>query len=395
MILGYVTSFRLLPKLAALLTVISLGSVWPALNASAANVRPVISGTPPQTAVVGQAYSFTPSAYDPDGKSVSFGIRNQPSWAKFNRTTGALTGTPTAPGTFSGIQIYAWDGVYAATLYFGITVTAKSNTAPTISGTPTTTITAGQAYSFKPTAKDADGDALGFSIANKPSWASFSTSTGALTGTPSAAGTFSNVTISVSDGKASKSLSPFTITVKAGNQAPKISGTPTTSINANSAYSFRPSASDADGDTLKFTIANKPSWASFSTTTGQLSGTPSAANVGVYSGVVISVSDGKVSTSLPSFAIAVNAVSLGSATLSWTPPTQNTDGTSLSNLAGYRIVYGVSATALNQTIEIANPSVSTYVVDGLSPSTYYFAVRAYTSGGQESANSNVASKSVK
>jgi len=395
MISGYVAICRSLPKLVALLTVISLGSAWPALNASAANARPVISGTPAQTAVVGQAYSFTPSAYDPDGKSISFGIRNQPSWAKFNRTTGALTGTPTVAGTFSKIQIYAWDGVYAATLYFGITVTAKTNTAPTISGTPTTTVAAGQAYSFKPTAKDADGDALGFSIANKPSWASFSTSTGALTGTPSAAGTFASVTISVSDGKTSKSLSPFTITVQAGNRAPTISGTPPTSINANSVYSFKPSAQDADGDTLKFTIANKPSWASFSTTTGQLSGTPSAANVGTYSGVVISVSDGKVSRSLSAFAIAVNAISLGSATLSWTPPTQNTDGTTLTNLAGYRIAYGVSASSLTQTIEISNPSVSTYVVDGLSPATYYFAVRAYTSGGHESSNSNVASKSVK
>lgn len=83
----------------------------------------------------------------------------------------------------------------------------------------------------------------------------------------------------------------------------------------------------------------------------------------------------------------------GTATLSWTPPTQNTDGSALTNLAGYRISYGTSATALAQTIQVG-PSVSTYVVPGLMPGTYYFAVRAYTSGGTESVNSNVVSKVV-
>ncbi len=87
-------------------------------------------------------------------------------------------------------------------------------------------------------------------------------------------------------------------------------------------------------------------------------------------------------------------VSNGGATLSWTPPTTNTDGTSLSNLAGYRISYGTSANALTQTVQMANPGVTTYSLSNLSPGTYYFAVRAYTSNGTESANSNVSSKNV-
>lgn len=82
----------------------------------------------------------------------------------------------------------------------------------------------------------------------------------------------------------------------------------------------------------------------------------------------------------------------GMATLSWTPPTRNTDGTSLSNLAGYRISYGASANALTQTIQIANPGITRHDISNLSPGTYYFAVRAYTTGGTESANSNVGSK---
>ncbi len=80
--------------------------------------------------------------------------------------------------------------------------------------------------------------------------------------------------------------------------------------------------------------------------------------------------------------------------MSWEPPTQNTDGSALTNLAGYRIVYGVSATQLTQTIQVGNAGVSSYVVDNLAPGTYYFAVRAYTSNGAESADSNVVAKVV-
>jgi len=83
-----------------------------------------------------------------------------------------------------------------------------------------------------------------------------------------------------------------------------------------------------------------------------------------------------------------------SATLSWTPPTRNTDGTSLGNLAGYRISYGTTEQALTQTIQVANVGLSNYVISNLTPGTYYFAVRAYTSGGTESVNSNVVSKVV-
>lgn len=84
----------------------------------------------------------------------------------------------------------------------------------------------------------------------------------------------------------------------------------------------------------------------------------------------------------------------GTAPLSWTPPTQNIDGTTLTNLAGYRISYGTSPTALTSTIQVTGPSVSTFAVTGLAPGAYYFSIRAYTSNGTESANSNIVTKSV-
>lgn len=178
------------------------------------------------------------------------------------------------------------------------------------------------------------------------------------------------------------------------NHAPTISGNAPGAVNASSAYNFVPTAADADGDTLAFSIDNKPAWATFNTSTGGLSGTPGAADVGTYSNISISVSDGHESTALSPFAIAVTAIANGRATLSWTAPTANTDGSTLSNLAGYRIRYGTSAGALTQTIVIDNASVTTFVVEDLAPATWYFAVTAVNSSGSESAYSNVANKQI-
>jgi hypothetical protein len=364
------------------------------------NHAPTISGTPSTSVTAGMAYGFTPSASDADGDALSFSIQNRPSWAAFSTTSGALTGTPATAnvGTYTNIVITVSDGKATTSLPpFTITVAAPPNHAPTISGTPSTSVTAGMAYGFTPSASDADGDALSFSIQNMPVWASFNTSTGALTGTPSTgqAGTYSNIAISASDGKATTSLPAFTITVTAPNVAPTISGSPPTSVMAGSAYSFTPAASDANNDTLTFSIQNAPSWATFSTVTGALTGTPSAANVGTFSNIVIAVSDGHTSTSLAAFSIAVSAaVPTGTATLTWTSPTTNADGSALTSLAGFKVYYGTSSTNLSQFVQVPGAGATGTVVTALASGTWYFAVSSYTTDGSEGAQSNPVSKPV-
>ena len=367
---------------------------------SAPNQAPVISGSPASSVTAGQAYSFVPTASDPDGQALSFSIVNRPSWATFSTSTGRLSGTPTSShvGSYSGITISVSDGIATTSLpAFTITVESAPNTAPTISGTPPTSVTTGQAYGFTPTASDPDvGQTLRFGIANRPSWASFDIVTGRLSGTPAStdAGTYGNVVISVSDGLASATLPAFTITVTAANRAPTISGTPAGSATAGQAWSFQPTASDPDGQTLTFSIVNRPSWASFNTSTGRLSGTPSSSHVGTYSGITISASDGSLSASLAPFAIAVADVQLGSATLSWTPPTLNEDGTPITNLRGYRIYYGTSSANLGTVLDIPNAGIATAVVENLSAGTWYFAVKAYNTLNVESSLSNIASKTI-
>src|SRR5207244_3318891 len=156
------------------------------------------------------------------------------------------------------------------------------------------------------------GHTLPLPITPTPTRPSSNPSTGQLSGTPAAAnvGTYSNIVISVSDGTSSAALPAFAIAVTAPAPAPTpptISGSPATSVVAGQSYSFTPTTTDPSGKTLTFSISNKPSWASFSTGTGQLSGTPAAANVGSYSNIVISVSDGTLSASLAAFSIGVTA----------------------------------------------------------------------------------------
>lgn len=365
------------------------------------NNAPSISGTPGTAVQAGQTYSFRVAANDPDGDNLTYSVTNRPRWATFSTLNGILSGTPAAAdvGTFSNIRIRVSDGRVSATLpAFSIAVTAAPtpNRAPTISGTPATTATVGSIYTFAPSASDPDGGALGFGFQNCPGWASCDTATGRVSGTPSAAGTFSNIVVRVTDnGGLSASLPAFTIRVTAPNgRAPTISGTPATSVSAGAAYNFRPTATDADGDALTFSIQNPPGWASFETSTGRLFGTPGSANAGSYSNIVISVSDGRNRVSLPAFAITVSQSANGTAALSWTPPTQNTNGTALTNLAGYRVVYGRSSSNLDQIVQITNTSVSTHTVTGLASGRWYFAVKAYNTSSLESDVSNVRWKDI-
>lgn len=91
---------------------------------------------------------------------------------------------------------------------------------------------------------------------------------------------------------------------------------------------------------------------------------------------------------------AAPAVELGSASLSWVAPTQNVDGSALTDLRGFRILYGTNANALSRVIDVTSPSASSYVVEGLAAATWYFGVKAYTTAGKESAVSNIVSKAI-
>ena len=83
-----------------------------------------------------------------------------------------------------------------------------------------------------------------------------------------------------------------------------------------------------------------------------------------------------------------------SVTLSWSAPTENTNGTALTNLSGYIIYYGTSAGAMTQTINVNTVGMLTYVVGNLSPGSWYFQIVAVNSAGDQSNPSSTVSASI-
>nr|WP_256613131.1 putative Ig domain-containing protein [Shewanella baltica] len=283
-----------------------------ASNSVTPNGAPVISGTPTLSVNQDVSYQFTPTASDSVGDVLSFSIANKPAWATFNTTTGTLSGTPSNQdvGVTSGIIISVSDGALSASLpAFNLSV-VNINDAPTISSTAITAATQDAAYSYTFAASDTDvGDVLTFSAVTKPSWLSFNTTSGVLSGTPSNADVGSHVVLlRVTDTDGLTAEQSFSITVTNVNDAPTISSTAITAATQDAAYSYNFAAADTDvGDTLTLSAVTKPSWLSFNAATGLLSGTPGNADVGSHA-VLLRVTDTDGLTADQSFSITVTNV---------------------------------------------------------------------------------------
>ncbi len=172
----------------------------------------------------------------------------------------------------------------------------------------------------------------------------------------------------------------------ASTEAPTITGSAPQVVAVGKPYSFQPTATDPNGDKLSFTINSKPGWATFDQSTGRLWGTPSSADVGTHEEIVVEVTDGKHKAALPQFAVTVTADNngtTGSATLAWQPPSANTDG-SPASLTGYKIHYGTESGNYTETISVDTVGVTSFVVENLTPGTYYFSVTAVANGVESS-----------
>jgi hypothetical protein len=92
-------------------------------------------------------------------------------------------------------------------------------------------------------------------------------------------------------------------------------------------------------------------------------------------------------------AMAMTTVTIRQAVLSWTEPTQNVDGSPLTDLAGYKLYSRNESGSYGAPAVINGASTTTYTMD-LNPGTYFFALSAFNSSGAESAKTNEVSKTV-
>ena len=210
-----------------------------------------------------------------------------------------------AGNSLDQISLTVTDGE-ASTLASATPEITSVNDHPFFKSLPIITATEDQLYSYPVVVDDNDvTDNLNISAVAVPSWLSFDQSTNKLLGTPTNADVGDHaVVIRVNDGTVDIEQS-FSLTVTNTNDAPVLSGSPTTVVAEDATYNFQPSSFDDDNDNLTFSIMNKPIWSIFDEKTGGLTGTPNNSHVGAYASIVISVTDGIDTVDLDAFNLTV------------------------------------------------------------------------------------------
>ena len=125
---------------------------------------------------------------------------------------------------------------------------------------------------------------------------------------------------------------------------------------------------------------------STTSSTGTSSSVPPQTVADTGSGTSTTTTGGSSSTTAPPATPPTSTpASSSNVTFGWQAPTENSNGTPITNLAGYKIHYGTASQQYTQVVEVSNPSLSRYVMDSLPSGTYYFAITAYNAQGIESA----------
>ena len=274
------------------------------------NNPPVITSTSIETATVGEDYTYTVEATDPDGDDLTYFLTTNPSTGMaIDENSGVISWAPITAGSYD-VTVEVSDGKLSDVQSFTITVSEPepTNQAPLITSIPVTSVILRETYTYAVEATDSDGDALTYSLTAKPSGMTIDGNTGVITWAPITTGSY-DVTVEVSDGKLSD-VQSFTITVsepEPTNQAPLITSIPVTSVILRETYTCTVEATDPDGDTLTYSFAACPVGMTINSTTGAINWTPTA--LGNF-GVTVKVSDGKLSD-IRSFTIIVSPVPVG------------------------------------------------------------------------------------
>ena len=326
------------------------GSLVSPLSAEVCGVSndyPTLANPGNQAGRVGQSSSLQLSGSDPEGGPVSYSATGLPPGLDLSAGTGAITGVPTAAGTFT-VTVAASDGVLSAQEVFTWVIqSAFQNTPPTL-GTPgSLTSTVGQQILLQLQGADADGDPLTYSASGLPDGLQVTADNGRISGSPTTAGSY-GVTISVSDGRVSTSQSfSWTINAVSQNAPPVLTSPGNQTATVGQATALQLQANDPNGDALTFSASGLPAGLQINSSTGRIAGTPTASGT---SSVTVTVSDGALSASR-TFTWTVAAANVA--------PTMTAPGNQNSTVG--------QAAVLQLQASDANFNVLTYSATGLPP----------------------------
>lgn len=263
------------------------------IHVSNVNDAPTFTFLTDTVALEDALYSFTVTAEDIDGDTLSFSSLELPDWLSFNDTSNVVSGTPDNEDIgdyFISLRIY--DGIVDVDTSFVVHV-LNVNDAPAFTSIQDSTGLQGALYTYSVTAEDEDGDTLNFSAPVLPIWLSFDSITNVLSGIPGNSHVGDNsVVLRVTDGSVDV-IQIFVIAVENVNDPPVVTSVPLTEARPGLAYFYTITAEDIDGDSLSYTALVLPGWLTFNTTTHILSATPGEGDVGDQH-LTIRVSDGSL-----------------------------------------------------------------------------------------------------
>lgn len=270
------------------------------------NAPPVIVSVPTLTAKANVSYNYQVLALDPNAQTLLYSlVAPAPGGMVINPTSGLVSWLPAVSGTFPvTVQVADPTGLVAQQAYT-ITVSG-ANVAPVFTSTAPTSGTVNVAYTYQATATDANSDPLTYGLTTGPTGMTINSTTGFVSGwTPTGAGSFP-VTIVVSDGQATTSQS-FTVTVAAPPQvAPVITSTPVTTATVAVPYRYQVLATDANGNTITYSLPTGVTGMTINSTTGLISWTPTGAQTGSRS-ITVRATDSTGRFTSQSFTIVVAA----------------------------------------------------------------------------------------
>ncbi|MCP5005076.1 MAG: hypothetical protein GY941_14250 [Planctomycetes bacterium] len=321
-----------------------------AVKIAPSNNAPVLTPIGNKSVKEGNILSFTVSAIDDEGDTLTYTAENLPLGALFDQSTNTFTWPPAydQSGPYP-VTFLVSDGNNIDTESITISVT-NTNRPPVLDPIASIAVTEGATISINPTATDSDGDNLTFTYSG--GIVKFPYTTSCLD-----AGVYT-VRVTVSDGLLTD-YRDVIIRVLNSNCLPVLNHIADITVNEGDTISFNPTANDPDGDTLTFSYSGWMSSSNYTT---------SYFDEGVHT-VTVTISDGSLTDS-QDVAVTVND-GTAQVAFEWAPNTEE-------NLVGYNLYVGRSTGTYDYHVEVGNQTA--YTISGLVKGIrYYFALTAYES----------------
>jgi len=262
------------------------------------NQSPLITSIPVTAVILGETYTCTIEATDPDGDTLTYSLTACPVGMTIDPTTGTITWTPTALGSYY-INVKVSDGKLSDVRTFAIIVSPVP-IGPTIVSLSPLEAVVGELYTGQVTTTPGSNATLAYSLIGAPAGMTINSITGLINWIPAAAGD-ETVTVIVINGIGLSDSKDYNIVVSPANQAPVITPITDATITVGETYTYTVEATDPDGDTLTYSLTDSPAGMTIDENSGEITWTSTA--VGSY-GVTVEVSDGDLNDT-QSFTITI------------------------------------------------------------------------------------------